>query len=217
MFEITGERTDGRWAGHIVADRIEAPGWGERYRMADVADGTRVYYHRYVKSDDYSEEVTRLRTAIEVASLPDIAASPVIVRLLDVHETIGVTGEYGYPGVLGAVWELADVSLQGFRENPDDDPIRVASEVEVNVGCALETLHALGWIHLDVAPHNVLRVNGRWKLGDLDSCTRRGEPVRRNPGIVRYIHPKRRTGVAMAVEDFDRWGLAEILRALREN
>lgn len=159
-----------------------------------------------------------MRTAIEVASLPQVASSPIIVRLLDVRETADTTGEYAYPGVLGAVWELADRSLHEFLQNPDDDRRLVAGEVETNVGQALAVLHGLGWIHLDVAPNNVLRVDGVWKLADLDSCARRGAPVTRNPGFFRYVHPRRRAGadVAMAAEDLGRWGLAEILRVLRD-
>jgi serine/threonine protein kinase len=35
---------------------------------------------------------------------------------------------------------------------------------------ALEALHALGYIHCDVAPNNVLEVEGVWKLADLGGC-----------------------------------------------
>lgn len=41
-----------------------------------------------------------------------------------------------------------------------------ATAIEANVGAALATLHALDLVHCDVAPNNVLRVNGMWKLGE---------------------------------------------------
>lgn len=56
--------------------------------------------------------------------------------------------------------------------------MNVVIEVERNVSEALRLLHSLGHVHCDVAPNNILRVGGVWKLADLDACRRRGR-VRR--------------------------------------
>lgn len=142
-----------------------------------------------------------MRTAIEVASLPQVASSPIIVRLLDVRETADTTGEYAYPGVLGAVWELADRSLHEFLQNPDDDRRLVAGEVETNVGQALAVLHGLGWIHLDVAPNNVLRVDGVWKLAAIGDESKRS--------VVASV-PRENVPTADFVAGFSRLGMARL-------
>lgn len=215
LWTVTGDRTGRTWSYHVTADSQGAdPGFGERWSVADVSDGSVAYYHQYRKSDDYAAEIARMRTAIDVATLPEIAASPVIVRLLDVHETEATTGEWGVPGLLGAVWEFADLPLNKFQGQLDCDGRAVADDVERNVGQALDELHALGWIHCDVAPNNVLRVEGRWKLADLDSCTRRGELSTRKPAD-RYLHPRRQAGDALADGDFDRYGVCVIANELR--
>jgi serine/threonine protein kinase len=205
-----------RWRYHVTADRLTLPGSGERWRVTNAEDGSRAFYHRYLKEDIYASDIARLRTATEVASQNEIAASDVIVRLLDVHETADTTGVWAFPGTFGAVWELADLALDEFLDHPDTDTEDVARQVEANVGNALQQLHALGWIHLDVAPNNVLRVDRVWKLADLDSCTRRGEPVTRTPGLSAYVHPKRRPRKRVdAVDEFDYFGLEAMVEALR--
>ena len=214
--EITGAAGK-RWQYHVTADRLTLPGGGERWRVTNVEDASVAFYHRYLKEEIYADDIARLRTAVEVASTSEVAASEVIVRLLDVHETSDTVGEWAFPGTFGVVWELADVALDEFLGHPDDDKEAVADQVEANVREALVQLHALGWIHLDVAPNNVLRVDGIWKLADLDSCTRRGEPVTRTPGLGSYIHPKRRASKRVAaVEEFDYFGLDVMVKALQD-
>jgi serine/threonine protein kinase len=216
LVEIEGVSGE-RWQYHVTTDRLTLSGNGERWRVTKLRGGSSAFYHRYIKEEIYADDIARLRTAIEVASLREVAASVVIVRLLDIYETADTTGEWAFPGTLGAIWELADIALDEFLAYPDDDKEDVAKQVKVNVGQALDQLHALGWIHLDVAPNNVLRVGGIWKLADLDSCTRRGEPVTRTPGLSAYIHPKRRPNKRVdAVDEFDHFGLEVMVKALRD-
>jgi len=108
--------------------------------------------------------------------------------------------------------------LHDFIEEPDDDAKRVAGEVEANVTAALAVLHALRYVHLDVAPNNIFRVAGVWKLGDLDSCAKSGALARRHPVNERWLHPDRIENPVevRARREFDRYGLAEVLTALRE-
>lgn len=78
-------------------------------------------------------------------------------------------------------------------------------------------LHGLMLVHLDVAPNNILRVEGMWKLADRDSCKRSGALARRHPINRRWVHPDRDedpVGVR-ARREFDWYGLEQVLRCLR--
>lgn len=89
-----------------------------------------------------------------------------------------------------------------------------AAAVEANVGHALDTLHALDLVHCDIALNNVLLVGGVWKLGDLDGCRPRGEPLDRfQPD--RYRHPHAQPG-SPAEPEFDLYGLDRIHERLSE-
>jgi hypothetical protein len=125
-------------------------------------------------------------------------------------------GPFGYPGYFSCIWEWGDISLHEFLDDPDDSPARVA--VEANVTAALNVLHGLMLVHLDVAPNNILRVDATWKLADLDSCQRSGALARRHPINQRWVHPDRREEPVRvrARREFDWYGLDQILAELRE-
>lgn len=63
---------------------------------------------------------------------------------------------------------------------------------------------------------DILGVDGHWKLADLDSCTKRGEPAIRHPIDDRYVHPDREHGVP-ARDEFDVYGLEQVLRVARRD
>lgn len=151
-----------------MVDRLEPS--GERYRATAVDDGSYACVHRCERDGFWEDELERLRNAVAIARLPEIAAAPTIRQLLDIKEVEPTAGEFGGPGYLFAIWESADVSLDEFLHDPDENSNETANKVRVNVGAALDVLHGIGLIHLDVAPNNILRVDGIWKLADLDSC-----------------------------------------------
>lgn len=88
--------------------------------------------------------------------------------------------------------------------------------VNENVGEALRALHKLGVVHCDVAPNNILRVCGEWKLIDLDSCVSVGSPAIRRPNAA-YCHPDRKDGSAPARPAWDEYGLEQVTTVLRES
>lgn len=113
---------------------------------------------------------------------------------------------------LTLVWEWADVTLHELMREPavaDDDKVGVVA----NVRAALDILHALDLVHCDVAPNNVFRVRGTWKLGDLDSVRERGAPLDRFP-LEHYRHPDALPG-APADPLFDFYSLDRIAERLR--
>jgi serine/threonine protein kinase len=119
-------------------------------------------------------------------------------------------------GYLIAIWEWADRVLHELPDDPGPGRTPVADQVAANVGAALDVLHGLGIVHCDVAPNNIMRVDGVWKLADLDSCIARGDPVIRGPLRERYLHPDRRDGPSPARNEFDTWALEQVVQRVRE-
>jgi hypothetical protein len=125
------------------------------------------------------------------------------------------------PGWITEIWEWADFPLHELLgdEQPESPPDGAVEQIEANVGAALACLHSIGVIHCDVAPNNIFRVDGVWKLGDLDSCVARGKPTNRGPTNRRYLHPERLQSpgpIPLAREEFDTWALDQVLERLRE-
>ena len=58
----------------------------------------------------------------------------------------------------------------------DVDKVRI---VVRGLALALRHLHSRGLVHGDVKPRNVVRINGSWKLIDLDAAAPQGKPVGR--------------------------------------
>jgi hypothetical protein len=217
--EIQGDRTGRIWRFRPSTDRLETGG-GERYRATAIDDGSFACLHCCDKGGLWLDEAERLEAAVLIVSRPEIVAAPTIRQLLDLRVVEPDTREFfERPGNLVGIWEWGDISLEEFLVEPDDDRAAVADAVETNVGAALDALHGIGFVHLDVAPNNILRVDGSWKLADFDSCVERGQPAVRGPIFVeggRYLHPDRKDAVPPAARDeFDLYGLREILKQLR--
>ena len=66
------------------------------------------------KGSLWEDDIARLRRAIEVADHPEVVACSMIRQLLDVSETEGEAGEFGYPGSFAAIWEWADEGINFF-------------------------------------------------------------------------------------------------------
>jgi serine/threonine protein kinase len=175
-YEIRGDETGRGWRTHI-ARQLPLAGSGER-RKGQAADGEDVLLHTLRKEEMYADDLARARVAIDIARRPEIRTSPVIVRLVDTSDD---------EHALTLVWEWAEVALHELLQERAVTASD-ASGIDANVHAALATLHELNLVHCDVAPNNVLRVGGTWKLGDLDSVRPRGQPLDRFPPD-RYRHP----------------------------
>jgi hypothetical protein len=144
-FEIHGDETGRVWRAH-VAQQLSLAGSGER-RKGIAADGEEVLLHTLRKEEMYADDLARARTAVAIARIPEIRASPVICRLVD-------TSENSF--ALTLVWEWAEVALHELLRSgavTTED----ATAIEANLGAALATLHELDLVHCDVAPNNVRR------------------------------------------------------------
>src|SRR5262249_11340577 len=63
--------------------------------------------------------------------------------------------------------ELGDTTLSRLVKNDERVSEEEFRELVRGVASALEHIHAAGAVHGDVKPANIIRVKGRWKLGDL--------------------------------------------------
>ena len=70
-------------------------------------------------------------------------------------------------------------------------------------------IHELGRVHADVAPNNILDVDGRWKLADLDRCVPVDAPLESLPPRA-YAAPGAEIGSPARVE-YDEWSLGRVL------
>jgi serine/threonine protein kinase len=132
--------------------------------------------------------VKRVETDPEEGILydPDLIAAA--QREIDVCRAVG-----GAPGLLaflgsgmtGAggwcrVFEWADGQL-------GDDAGASRADVEAALTSAVAAMHAAGFVHSDIHPGNILRVQGAWKLADFDGCAPIGSSVVRHPKQSRYV------------------------------
>jgi hypothetical protein len=217
IVEVHGDRTGRKWRYDIL-DKLEHS--GDRYMATAVDDGSRACLHICEIGTYWEDEIERMRSSIAIASRPEIVAATTIRQLLDVQEIRGTTGDFGFPGTLTEILEWGWLPLDDYIKRMVDhrqSPTEVADEVENNVSTALKLLHGLGLVHLDVAPNNVLYVDGMWKLADLDSCLERGAPPLRQPLNEQYVHPDRRHGRPVpAREEFDYFGLESVVDEVRK-
>lgn len=211
---FTGVLT-GRRFSYDPGRTLQMPGRGGsmagHYEGVD-EDGQPVYIRSAAElSPIDAPTVRRVRHAIDVARHEAVRGCRSIVQLIDhddqVVEVYGFGANYD---VVSAAWEWADRVLLDELIACDGDREQLAASVEATVGAALTCLHAAGSIHSDVAPNNVVRVGGVWKLADLDSVVKEGEPIIGMPKDPRYRLPAVDVGDP-ARREMDEYGLRAIL------
>jgi hypothetical protein len=134
---------------------------------------------------------------------PDVASCKAILSLIAAGPTAS--------GTYVRLYELADGgSLCDALGRPA--PGVAAADVRSAVESALAVLHRLRYVHSDVAPNNILSINGRWVLADLDHAVRFGAPCTGVPGE-RWRDPAMQPGVA-GWPAFDHAGLDRVIDAI---
>ncbi|KAA0253818.1 MAG: serine/threonine protein kinase [Acidobacteria bacterium] len=194
---------------HPSPIRILAPGSeiGARYEIRGVlgAGGSAVVYSAFdrelkrrvalkVLRADRMTPATMIRFRREVAIARD-AASPWLLRTFD----IGQSGDAVYL----TMEEVDGESLKKRMERgrlPLDEALRVA----IDVLRGLEALHALGIVHRDVKPANVLvSADGRVKLGDFglarhqEGTETRATEAEAMVGTAEYLSPEQALGAEL--------------------
>ena len=128
-------------------------------------------------ADDDSEKLKQAQYVVRLMVAPSGEEFRKAVETFQL-EASGLAGEriplheYKY----GIVMPAADRTLDAIyrAERPDLDHVRVLMK---DVGEALEYLHEKGIVHGDLKMQNIIRVDGKMQLIDLDAATRIGEPA----------------------------------------
>ncbi len=192
----------GRFAFDLLRDRLEVDAAAACYRGLD-ARGRRVF----VKEVDHGDEEGRERAERELAALRRLGRHPGVVCLLGATVTPSARSY--------RVFEWADTTLAELLPDcPASLRPTLAGVLEDELSAALRAVHAAGLVHCDVAPNNVVRVEGRWKLADFDVCVPAGEPTVGQPQPERYRTPGREVGMP-ARPQFDWDGLRAVLAQVR--
>jgi serine/threonine protein kinase len=139
-------------------------------------ENTPVWVQRVAGGEIFDDDRAHLRRAFDLARLPEIEASPFVVRALDKAE----------PFDSYFVFEFADAVLdeEAAAGNLTDNELQT---VRANVAHALDAVHSAGYVHCDVQPSNIMRVGGRWKLADLGAAVPVGSPIEALPRDRRFV------------------------------
>eukprot|EP00927_Polykrikos_kofoidii_P034020 TRINITY_DN28863_c0_g1_i1.p1 TRINITY_DN28863_c0_g1~~TRINITY_DN28863_c0_g1_i1.p1 ORF type:complete len:657 (+),score=131.05 TRINITY_DN28863_c0_g1_i1:104-2074(+) len=85
-------------------------------------------------------------------------------------------------GVMYVVTELASYSLKDFLSHRREEGKPLSEESVKNITrailLAMMSLHAKGFVHLDMKPENLMMFDGRLKVIDVDGCARIGSTIK---------------------------------------
>ena len=128
----------------------------------------------------FDEEVAMFKTlgvgpraqqnlAREAEEIEELNPRQLFVNLLDFSTNGGIPGP-AEDGKFYMILELGDESLDMWLRTTGFLQMGSLCEIARSLFAALEFLHGLGFVHLDVKPANIMRFGPTWKLIDLGSC-----------------------------------------------
>ncbi|MEZ6185044.1 MAG: tetratricopeptide repeat protein [Planctomycetota bacterium] len=200
-------------AHYDVHDLLARGGMGVVYRAVDTRSGARVVV-KLLKADGEGARRRLLREAEALRRL----VHPSVLTLFDVGE------HEGQPYLV--LPYVSGESLQDRLDRGGALPLAEALDVAVQVGEGLAAAHALGLLHRDVKPANVLvdrRLHGQVKLADfglVKDTSGEGEELRLSVsgtfmGTLGYAPPEQVVGRLKDVgPPADVYGLGALLYAL---
>lgn len=131
----------------------------------------------------FAQQVTVLRQLQDDANcIRPSSAGKFFVQLLDFsRDECGLPGPDPFDGVMYVITELADHSLKDYlyaqRARGEPLPHEAVRNLARSVVLAAATLHAKGYVHLDLKPENMMMFNGHLKIIDVDGCVRIGSSI----------------------------------------
>ncbi len=184
-------------AEHLIGTVLE-----NRYRLTR-AIGKGSYGWVFEASEEMGGRFVA-RVAVKLLSPEDDSQREVVLR--EIRALAGLTHDYilAYrtsgqiaEGTLGGtiflVTELGEVALGKAVQPPRRLPDQELWTMGQGIALALAHIHSRGSVHRDVKPGNILRVEGRWKLGDF-GLVRAVEGTQMSgtggKGTLRYMAPE---------------------------
>lgn len=119
---------------------------------------------------------------IEASELFEWEMKDLFVNLLNYSTTPeGRPGPHPEDGMLYIVMELAECTLQDYieevKEGTHQMSKRDAQKISHSLCSMIASLHAKGFVHLDIKSENVMRFQGKWKLIDVDGSVPTGTEI----------------------------------------
>ncbi|MFF7566635.1 serine/threonine protein kinase [Streptomyces pseudovenezuelae] len=131
---------------------MKVGGQAEVFEATHKATGVRVAFKRRISWRE--TPAARMRREIEVAQ--DLNSHPNYMPILDANPVEG-----------WLVMPLAECTAQDCSDQlHEPSQLRELVDALLNVLEVAHDSHAGGWLHRDVKPSNILRFDGRWRLGD---------------------------------------------------
>jgi hypothetical protein len=179
---LLGTVIDGRYR---LREFIGSGSFGSVYAADELTLG-RVISQVAVKlitpeSDEHRQLVLR-----EILALAQLNHDYVIT-----YRSSGEIREGPLAGTIFLATELGDTTLARLVRASERLPEEEFRELIRGVASALAHIHAAKAIHGDVKPANIIRVKGRWKLGDLGLMkSTKVKPTGRTHGSLTYMAPE---------------------------
>jgi len=86
-----------------------------------------------------------------------------------------------HDGGFYVITELASYSLQDYladsKERDQVLSIQTVANIAYEISHVVSALHVKGLVHLDIKPENIMKINGFWKLIDVDGCVKTNEQI----------------------------------------
>ncbi len=184
-------------AEHLIGTVLE-----NRYRLSR-AIGKGSYGWVFEASEEMGGRFVA-RVAVKLLAPEDEAQREVVLReiralaglthdYIIAYRTSGQIAEGPLGGTIFLVTELGEVALGKAIQPPQRIPDQELWTMGQGIALALLHIHSRGAVHRDVKPGNILRVEGRWKLGDF-GLVRAVEGTQMSgtgsKGTLRYMAPE---------------------------
>jgi serine/threonine protein kinase len=123
--------------------------------------------------------------------LASMSPGDLFVKLLDYsRDASGQPGQDPADREMYVVTELAECTLQAKLAHSKKEGIPLPREqvhkIAKDIVLSAAGLHAKGFVHLDIKPHNIMLCAGHWKLIDMDGCARIGTTLRLSDSTISF-------------------------------
>jgi len=123
--------------------------------------------------------------------LEHVQPCDLFMRMIDYSRDVdGRPGADPVDGVMYIVTELGQCSLHGYlaRRRGEDRPLSkdMVQSMSKAIILVIAALHAKGYVHLDLKPHNLMLFKGRVKLIDVDGCVPAGTTLNIGDSSISY-------------------------------